>query len=255
MLGAILGAGASLLGSWMNSKSQDKNIQLQKDFAQSGIQWRVADAKKAGVHPLYALGASTTSFSPVSVGGGLGDGISAAGQNIGRAIDAANSPTAKLAAVQGALTTERLGLENDLLRSQIARLNQSPVSAGIPSAEQRWRIDGQGQTAQLDVPAGVVLTKNNPLKVTPPDPTSPYTDPAAISDRGFARTKEGYAVIPSSDVKERIEDMPIQEFQWALRNNIIPDPPYEAPSGKTWQFNPFTGVYKLVDTESIPYHD
>jgi hypothetical protein len=40
-----------------------QNVQMNYDFAQKGIGWKVKDAKKAGIHPLYALGASTQSPS------------------------------------------------------------------------------------------------------------------------------------------------------------------------------------------------
>lgn len=40
-----------------------QNNATQREFAQNGIQWKVEDAKKAGIHPLYALGASTASPS------------------------------------------------------------------------------------------------------------------------------------------------------------------------------------------------
>lgn len=43
---------------------QDKNIALQREFAQHGIRWRVEDAKAAGVHPMYALGAGGAAFAP-----------------------------------------------------------------------------------------------------------------------------------------------------------------------------------------------
>lgn len=46
----------------------DKNAELQKEFAQHGIRWKVADAKAAGLHPLYAVGASTSSAMPITVG-------------------------------------------------------------------------------------------------------------------------------------------------------------------------------------------
>lgn len=41
-----------------------------KEFAQFGIQWKVADAQAAGVHPLYAIGGSGAQFSasPTHVG-------------------------------------------------------------------------------------------------------------------------------------------------------------------------------------------
>jgi len=47
----------------------DRNIELEKEFAQNGISWRIADAAKNGISPLAALGAPGVSFSPVSIGG------------------------------------------------------------------------------------------------------------------------------------------------------------------------------------------
>lgn len=46
-----------IFDSISDSKTAKENIKLQKQFAQTGIQWKVADAKKAGIHPVYALGA------------------------------------------------------------------------------------------------------------------------------------------------------------------------------------------------------
>lgn len=95
---AIMG-GSSLLGGILGSKSQSaasrleaqlarEQMDLQKEFAQKSIQWKVADAQKAGLHPLAALGTSSASYSPVSTNiepidySWLGD----VGQNINRAI-------------------------------------------------------------------------------------------------------------------------------------------------------------------------
>lgn len=93
--GALIGSVGSLIGGHQSSvnaeKLQQMNYQAQKEFAQNGIRWKVADAKAAGIHPLYALGASTASYSPVS--GYTGDnGVSEAanqfGQGISRAVQA-----------------------------------------------------------------------------------------------------------------------------------------------------------------------
>lgn len=52
LLGSLLGVFGGLFGD-------KKNRNFQREFAQNGISWKVADAKRAGIHPLYALGAST----------------------------------------------------------------------------------------------------------------------------------------------------------------------------------------------------
>ena len=47
-----------------NREAREANERLQKEFAQNSIQWRMADAKKAGINPYYALGASGMSYTP-----------------------------------------------------------------------------------------------------------------------------------------------------------------------------------------------
>lgn len=118
MLGAILGAAGSALSGFLGKSAADKQADLQKTFAKNAIQWKVKDAQKAGIHPLYALGANTVSYSPVSVGQ---PDLGAMGQDIGSAIDRVSAPTDKVGGQLGALALERAGLENDLLRAQIAR--------------------------------------------------------------------------------------------------------------------------------------
>ena len=78
-IAALIGAGAVLGGGVMSSMENredrlarqaqdDKNIALQKEFAQYGVRWKVADAKAAGVNPLAAMGASTHTYRPVQAG-------------------------------------------------------------------------------------------------------------------------------------------------------------------------------------------
>lgn len=86
--GSILG---SLAGSWLtsysNEKAAERNEAFQREMAQNGLSWRVADAKRAGINPLVALGASTYNASPTHVGTDYGDlGLGAAGQSISRAM-------------------------------------------------------------------------------------------------------------------------------------------------------------------------
>lgn len=104
-VGAILGgagisAGANLIGSAINGimagqsfdfqrEMWDKNYNAQKEFAQNSMQWRVADARAAGLHPLAALGQMGSSYTPTSVydnGPDVGSAVANAGTAIGNAM-------------------------------------------------------------------------------------------------------------------------------------------------------------------------
>lgn len=81
----------SIAGSYLTGKSNEKaaaqNSAIQRELAQNGLSWRVADAKRAGINPLAALGASIPTGNPVAVGTDYGDfGMGAFGQNISRAM-------------------------------------------------------------------------------------------------------------------------------------------------------------------------
>jgi len=83
-------AAASGLGALVSYDSARSQIKAQKQFAKKGIQWRVNDAKKAGLHPLYALGAQVPAFSPVM--DATGSHLAQMGQDITRARKATLTP-------------------------------------------------------------------------------------------------------------------------------------------------------------------
>lgn len=172
MLGALIGAATSIAGGLLNNKAQEKaNKQaeanalrqeaLQKEFAQSGIQWKVKDAEAAGVHPLFALGANTTSYQPTNVGGGAADFsfLGDAGQNIGRAIDATRStPASALALALGKAQVEGANLDNELKRTQLMsaiRTNAIGAHPALPGSGDVYPLPGQGNSGIISsVPPG-----------------------------------------------------------------------------------------------------
>lgn len=151
---SAVGAGLDALTS--RSSAAD-SLAAQKEFAQKGIRWRVKDATKAGIHPLYALGAQTHSYSPSHVG----SNFAGAGQDIGRAIESTLSASEKKSAYQAnveAMTLRRMGLENDILASKLMQLNAAgtpPARPGSPTV-----IDGQGDS--LVTGGGVFSLPVNP---------------------------------------------------------------------------------------------
>lgn len=153
LLGSIIGAGASLIGGAMNKASteaaNEKNYQAQKEFAQQGLRWKVEDGKAAGIHPLYAVGAPTQSFSASYVGDqSMGQSIANAGQDIGGAIARTQPVDERIQSFNDqtmALQLERGTLENELLRLQIRRALVGSRPA-FPSATS----DVQGDTVTSD---------------------------------------------------------------------------------------------------------
>lgn len=223
--GAVLSAGTSLLGGYLANRSREnvaeESAQLQREFAQNGISWKVADAKRAGIHPLYAMGNQGIAFQPsMWSGDGIADGLAAAGQDIGRAIDSTRTSDDKVQARLNALMVERGELQNEVLRSQLARLQQQPTP---PMADPSpGLIPGQA-----DVPNRLGLTvkeiTQEPMQRTQSHAVDTHSEPGAINSLGWAKTPTGLVPVPSKDVKERIEDMAIPELMWGVQNSLLPN--------------------------------
>lgn len=191
MLGELISAGGALLGGLFGKKSADKaneqNIQLQREFAQQGIQWKVADAKKAGIHPLAALGAQTTSFTPSVVGdSSLGQGMAQAGQDIGRAVNATKTAQSREAQLGLALLEEQVkgarldnagrAIQNAALASRTVRNNA--VGPSFPAADGKTNTGIAGQNASAGgLKIGGVALPQNPGTSTASDLSNVYGEP------------------------------------------------------------------------------
>lgn len=141
MLGQAIGAGLSAIGSIVGNNAQNKAAKdaankawdRQQSVMKNQVQWRVQDAVKAGLHPLAALGMNPSSGpAAAAIGGDLGSNLAQAGQDIGRAMEANASPMDKANAQLTRLQLERGGLENELLRTQIASQRMRIAQQGTP---------------------------------------------------------------------------------------------------------------------------
>jgi len=85
IIGGAIAAGSSILGGMMNKSSAydqwKRDADLQREFAQNSLQWRMQDAKKAGIHPTVAAGASPGQ-APIVSSPTPDNGLSQAGQAI-----------------------------------------------------------------------------------------------------------------------------------------------------------------------------
>lgn len=150
MLGEIISAGANILGGLFGQQKRDegkeREIALQREFAQNGVRWRVEDAQRAGIHPLAALGATGASYSPVGVGDNDFAAVGASvGQDISRAVDSTRTAGEKqgvLGVKMAELSLERASLENELLRAQILDITR-PRTPPFPMAGTDYNVPGQ----------------------------------------------------------------------------------------------------------------
>lgn len=245
ILPAAIGAGASLIGGMMGREHQEnqyeRNVALQREFAQNSIKWKTEDAKRSGIHPLYALGAPSISPAVSIAGDPMASAVGSAGQDISRAMSAAMTQGDRDVSQGMAqnLLLERGELQNELLRAQIARLRQAQVGPGAPSPS----IDPWKAGVPLNDANDASRVTNDPVKINPGSAVEPGSGPGAHSDVDWVRTRDGgLTAAPSKSMKDRVEDMGFEPQLWTWRNRVIPyltgmkPPPTPSPTGE-WRFN------------------
>lgn len=135
LLGGAFKLGGGILSSITGNNSQKREYERQKEFAQNGISWRVADAEKAGIHPLVALGTNVTSYTPQSVYSNdygltdIGQGLSNFVQNYKTPAERARENYVKR--TSDLLTLRRLELENYETQSRIDYNNAQIAAMSI----------------------------------------------------------------------------------------------------------------------------
>lgn len=209
MLGSLISAGAGLIGGLLgnkaNAKANDQNAALQKEAAQNQVQWRVADANKAGVSPLVALGMSPISMSPSYVGDtSLPASMANMGQDIGRAVSAKMGPQERVNATLGALQIERAQLENDVLRQQLRSHSAAGTPPGIAGATV---VPGAG-----DAPVIEITPPTRTPYVTRGDGSFMKTSP--MMDAQVAENRYGDALQEAFGLRAFLEDFFPAQINW-----------------------------------------
>ncbi len=112
-------------------RKYEREAARQSAYARNSIQWKVADAKAAGIHPLYAMGSAATPTSPIYTGSAGSTGSTgsrsaflAGSQGLGRSRMATTTEKAR-EAQRFELEIETIGLRNDLIRTQIISANRA----------------------------------------------------------------------------------------------------------------------------------
>ena len=242
-IGAAVGGVAGLISSGQSQANaaelNRRNYEHQKEFAQNGIRWKVADAKAAGLHPLAALGASTAQYTPATAIGDSPDWsfLADAGQSIGRAVDAKRTQQERVEQQQKqdaafALKAENQKAENDLIRAQTASIQQDMVLRQAKASEQAVRtqqqvpampslgrdgsvIPGQGDATS---PAGI---EAKPAEIVVNDPQTRTAEAGSHPDKRWLRTSTGgYQPVRSEAAQNALEDDIVGSFRYDMRNGL-----------------------------------
>lgn len=288
MLGSIIGAVGGLAGGLLGKSSSDKathanfainaeNAALQREFAQNGIRWKVADAKAAGLHPLAALGATGASFTPSgiqisgdnSLGNGIAEAANVMGQNINRARQATQSQ-AERELEQINLDLARQNLYNtraqgNLLDAQAATawasINGQPANPPMPRAAGSVAAP---LAAVRSVPRGTSASPAGSVKAEPSiSVSSTVRDPGLEAARTPAYKQYDLSpnlsiYAPSQEFSEALEGMPYGAptlsylARWADLSYNGPGTKGlpELPSGYKYKFSPRRQTYDVVPEKS-----
>lgn len=250
LVGGAIAAAGGVAGAAINARAvrqaNHENMQMQREFAENGIAMRVADAKRAGIHPLAALGVSQMQ-APVSlVDTSWGDAARNMGQDISRAYMATRTESQR----RDELLQEQINHQkklNTLLDFQIQdRQNQnqppmpSPFGTGLSNptfyGPQSSRY---GKMPMLEPPLKWKSVETAVRGIG--DPTRAAGD---LPWTQFAATPTGLKVIPSQDIKNSLEDFGGMDFDWTLHNRALPllhgKPAVDKPSTKEFPMRPGT---------------
>lgn len=209
-LGGLLSGVSSLVGGLFGQRNQaqinQQNIQEQELFAQSGLQWRAQDATKAqtetGINRLALLGVPTNSFSNVVGSNDLGQGVAAAGQDIGRAITAGNPQLQRERELNLQLLQAKIdNVNSDTIRqtaeaSALARKFASPGTARtpMPPEDPRGPVIPLVQRAR-DPRTGEIVWIPSEKAASPLQTLAAMPTNAALAGRGMS---EGLMGLPGS---------------------------------------------------------
>lgn len=166
-VGAAASIGGGVLSSLLNRRAQERDRDFQREVLQNAVQWRTEDAKKAGLHPLYALGANvaTSSGSPQFIGDPVGPSLAEAGQNISNAIMRSQQSDERMKNQMDLALAVKSMQESDAridyTRAQIRQLEQANQQspAGMGLRMEQLPIEGQAPN-----PPGIGVIEMKPVE-------------------------------------------------------------------------------------------
>lgn len=229
MWAALASAAGAIAGNYLKHKTKqqeaNREYENQKEFAQNGIRWRVADAKAAGIHPIFAIGANTPTYSPQAATG-TDYGLSDVGQNIGRAIEAKQTRNERLAAqrMSGLVAEAQANYYNAAAANQLAQAEL----AGQRSVEETL-LSGSSSYVENSAILSDRATRRQSTQFPPPMPNingnKGFDEGTPRYDFDYGLNGERVAISHSQPMHDKWEDMFLAEY-WPAVLGLIADARY-----------------------------
>lgn len=277
--GLLSKGGGGKQGDAENFARQQLETQMQKS-----VQWRVQDAREAGVHPVAALGGQFSASPSVPVGGSggssydLGSSLADAGQGIARGLSALQTRDTKNQLIMQALQIEGAEIDNQMKLEQLKQLRGAvgsppdfpdvlgPTNRPYPPNSPVYiqQLPAPGVTPETALPGqgGMPAVKVKPVEISPVQPGLPAQEAGAHPQHKWIRQEDGWVPMPTeaSGLQDLELDNPYALEYW-LRNRVLPtfgtgDPPPDSflPKEATgWWFDSSTGRWKeYIPDDRLP---
>lgn len=262
----------------LQDKTSNQEYERQKEFAQMGIGWKVADAKAAGLHPLYALGAMPANYSPAMIqspvepSSGIGESMAEAGQSISRAMMATQTNDEKRMA-QMAMEAHIANMAESDMRRQVLESERDRnyqemmrgITADIPSVTPMYEMGQSPALLPDQAPAGFVphnvISPKGPTVFSSPSGDSATADGATPMWRRFTIGRGNEIVLPggmggdAAEVLESLAESPLMMAAVIAENRRRGNTFFEKSSTSKWWRKPGEWVGgKLADLRDRARH-
>lgn len=127
--GAAAQVGGSIYSTYASTKRAKKSLKFAKKMARKQIQWRVKDAKRAGLHPLAALGMTPASGPGIMMPDY--SGYAEAGAAINQALQNMGQSAISKKLAEQEVTSRDLDIDYKRLRNQAALMENMGQRSGV----------------------------------------------------------------------------------------------------------------------------
>lgn len=242
--GSLISSGGNLLSGALRdndvpdpttSAAYWHSVAEQRKYARNAIRWRVGDAKRAGLHPLFALGGGGAAFSTpsIQVGGsadGMADAVSHMGQDIGRAVSSLKTDEQR-AAEAAALRVSESMVQKNLAEAQY--FASEAARRASPGSGPGNVIQGAGPgdydpvtgawTPRATHPGQYSASEFKPSQIPSRDPNNPASSAGSMPFwRAYQLDDDLQVYLPWSEEgpSESMQDMPMWFLPLLVQYNV-----------------------------------